>query len=203
MSSDPVVMPVFPLNIPLFPGCKLSLQIFEQRYLTMISDCMNNASDFIVALLKTGHEKNEVINPKAPAGSPECVFYPVGTKAKIVDFGQQQNGLLNITIEGLSRYEIYHPIQREDGLWLGEVIERAESGALENGMNDRIRELMNRLLNSGLASLESLESQIEQEQVMNYLSMYLPLPTEIKQQLLEENELNQRWQQLKGVLREP
>ncbi|MCA4046286.1 ATP-dependent protease, partial [Pseudomonas aeruginosa] len=31
---------MFPLNAVLFPGCRLDLQIFEARYLDMISRCM-------------------------------------------------------------------------------------------------------------------------------------------------------------------
>ena len=32
--------PLFPLGTVLFPGCNLDLQIFEARYLDMVSACM-------------------------------------------------------------------------------------------------------------------------------------------------------------------
>lgn len=38
-------LPLFPLDTVLFPGCVLDLQIFEARYLDMVSQC-----------LKAGHE---------------------------------------------------------------------------------------------------------------------------------------------------
>ena len=52
MSGD--LIPVFPLNTPLLPGCKMPLQIFEQRYLDMVSSCMKAGTGFVVALLEPG-----------------------------------------------------------------------------------------------------------------------------------------------------
>ena len=43
-------LPLFPLNTVLFPGCVLDLQIFEARYLDMISRCMKQGSGFGVVL---------------------------------------------------------------------------------------------------------------------------------------------------------
>ena len=39
-------LPLFPLNTVLFPGCILDLQIFEARYLDMISSCMKQGGGF-------------------------------------------------------------------------------------------------------------------------------------------------------------
>ena len=33
-------LPLFPLDTVLFPGCLLDLQLFEARYLDMLSGCM-------------------------------------------------------------------------------------------------------------------------------------------------------------------
>ena len=35
-----MTLPLFPLNTVLFPGCMLDLQVFEARYLDMVSRCM-------------------------------------------------------------------------------------------------------------------------------------------------------------------
>jgi len=37
---------LFPLNTVLFPGCTLDLQLFEARYLDMISRCMKKGESF-------------------------------------------------------------------------------------------------------------------------------------------------------------
>ena len=39
-------IPLFPLNVVLFPGADLPLHIFEPRYRKMIRDCLTNKSEF-------------------------------------------------------------------------------------------------------------------------------------------------------------
>jgi len=39
-------IPLFPLLQPLFPGTRLNLQIFEQRYLRMITQCLKTEGTF-------------------------------------------------------------------------------------------------------------------------------------------------------------
>lgn len=47
-------LPLFPLNAVLFPGCRLDLQIFEARYLDMISRCMKQGTGFGVVTIGEG-----------------------------------------------------------------------------------------------------------------------------------------------------
>ena len=42
-------LPLFPLDTVLFPGCTLDLQIFEARYLDMVSSCLKAGHGFGVA----------------------------------------------------------------------------------------------------------------------------------------------------------
>ena len=49
-------LPLFPLNAVLFPGCRLDLQIFEARYLDMISRCMKQGTGFGVVTIGEGRE---------------------------------------------------------------------------------------------------------------------------------------------------
>ena len=51
--------PLFPLNTVLFPGCILDLQIFEARYLDMVSACMRRGEGFGVVALLEGREVGE------------------------------------------------------------------------------------------------------------------------------------------------
>jgi ATP-dependent Lon protease len=39
-------IPLFPLNVVLFPGADLPLHIFEPRYRQMVRDCLDNKSEF-------------------------------------------------------------------------------------------------------------------------------------------------------------
>ena len=49
-------VPLFPLNIVLFPDGALPLRIFETRYLDMVRDCMREGHGFGVVLIRKGNE---------------------------------------------------------------------------------------------------------------------------------------------------
>ena len=67
-------MPLFPLSTVLFPDGVLPLQVFEVRYLDMISRCIVDGTPFGVVLLTSGHEVR-----KADAGQER--FVAAGTIA--------------------------------------------------------------------------------------------------------------------------
>ena len=50
------MLPLFPLNTVLFPGCTLDLQLFEPRYLDMLTRCLKQGSGFGVVGLLAGQE---------------------------------------------------------------------------------------------------------------------------------------------------
>ena len=89
---------LFPLKSVLFPKGRLPLQIFEQRYIDLISECMRSEKGFGVCLLKEG---DEVVSP----GSHQQV-HRVGTYATIVDWDQLPNGLLGVTVEGERKFMV-------------------------------------------------------------------------------------------------
>ena len=49
-------LPIFPLNMVLFPGAPIQLHIFEERYRLMIGRCLEQSSPFGVALIRSGSE---------------------------------------------------------------------------------------------------------------------------------------------------
>ena len=50
---------LFPLKTVLMPGCYLDLQIFEARYLDMVSRCFRQQQGFVVVGLEEGSEAFE------------------------------------------------------------------------------------------------------------------------------------------------
>ena len=54
MSFEERWLPLFPLNMVLFPGMSIPLNIFEERYKLMINSCLENDSKFGVILIKAG-----------------------------------------------------------------------------------------------------------------------------------------------------
>lgn len=103
-------VPVFPLNSVVLPGGRVPLQLFEPRYIDMLTRCLKEDQGFVITLLREGEESERVAS-----------FYETGTYVRIIDFQQLDNGLLGITVEGDAKVSITRSWQQDDGLNLGEV----------------------------------------------------------------------------------
>lgn len=103
-------IPIFPLSTVLVPGGHLPLQIFEPRYLELVSDCARNGTGFGVCLILEGSE----------AGT-RAQHANLGTLAHIRDFNTLPNGLLGITAEGSDRFRIESTRTQANGLLVAEV----------------------------------------------------------------------------------
>jgi len=51
-----IELPLFPLDIVLFPGENLPLHIFEPRYRLMINECYEDEKPFGIVLMRPGSE---------------------------------------------------------------------------------------------------------------------------------------------------
>lgn len=107
---------LFPLNAVLCPGGRLPLRIFEARYLDMIARCLREGDGFVVVLMKP--DTNETV---------ENPFHQKGTMAKIVDFDSGDDGLLNITVEGIESAVIKRAHRDDTGLWVGDIEFKGET----------------------------------------------------------------------------
>lgn len=101
---------LFPLSVPLFPEQKMSLQIFEQRYLSLVSRCLKDDTGFGVVQIREGSE----------VGQAPQVFQ-FGVEARIVDWEQLGNGLLGITIQGGRKFTLHTTRIEKDQLVVAEV----------------------------------------------------------------------------------
>ncbi len=110
-------LPLFPLNVVLFPGMPLDLHIFERRYRKMIRTCLDEKAPFGVVLIRQGVE----------ALGPLAVPYPVGCSARIVQVEHLEDGRMNLVVVGDERFRI-HSLDTSLPYLRGEV----ESFPLEN-----------------------------------------------------------------------
>ncbi len=92
-------LPLFPLNVVLFPGAQLPLHIFEPRYRTMISRCLEESKPFGVVLIREGVEVG---------GS--AVPHIVGTTTEIQSAYRLADGRMYIVTEGRQRFRINYPL---------------------------------------------------------------------------------------------
>jgi Lon protease-like protein len=103
-------LPLFPLRTVLFPGGDLRLRIFEPRYLDMVRQCSRTDSGFGICLILDGEE----------AGTP-AVPVAFGTRARIVDFYSEQDGLLGLQVRGADRFHVRRSRVRDNGLIVGTI----------------------------------------------------------------------------------
>lgn len=109
-----ITMPLFPLSTVLFPDGVLPLQVFEVRYLDMISRCLTDDTPFGVVLLTHGHE---VRRPDADGER----FVASGTVASVTETTTDTPGLLQVLCRGGSRFNVVTAEQRVNGLWMAEA----------------------------------------------------------------------------------
>src|SRR4029453_9024805 len=86
--------PLFPLGLVLLPQERIPLHIFEDRYRTMIGECLENEREFGIIWLSDDRLKE------------------IGWRAR-VDRGLEQfeDGRLNILVEGTSPFRLLRRIE--------------------------------------------------------------------------------------------
>ena len=98
-------VPLFPIGGVLFPGGRLSLKVYEQRYLDMAAACMRDKTPFAACLIESGH-----------AASETAVPHIVGTLAHIDIGDMPQLGILMLHVHGERRFRIVSHETQSDGL---------------------------------------------------------------------------------------
>ena len=93
------IIPLFPLNVVLFPGIPLPLHIFEERYKEMIQFCMDNNAEFGVVLYNE-HDLSDV-----------------GCTAIVQELLKEyEDGRMDILAEGIRRFSIERIIDQKSYL---------------------------------------------------------------------------------------
>ena len=94
----PNKIPVFPLsNAVFFPGTVLPLNIFEDRYIQLINDCVR------------GNRMFGMIQPKNKINKfPEV--YSVGCLGKITSFNETSDKRFIISLSGIIRFKVIEEI---------------------------------------------------------------------------------------------
>jgi len=90
--TETKIIPIFPLDLVLFPRQELPLRIFEPRYKQLVDDCMIGDGQFGVCLIDENNSINGWNSPKL-----------VGTIAKILKCEDVELDGLQLHIETLGR----------------------------------------------------------------------------------------------------
>ena len=97
------LLPLFPLDIVLFPGVPLPLHIFEPRYKEMVAECIHNKTPFGMVRAK------------------KDTLSEIGCSAAILSIVKKYpDGRMDIVTEGRQRFEILQ-VKQERSFLQGEV----------------------------------------------------------------------------------
>ncbi|MDH5393935.1 MAG: LON peptidase substrate-binding domain-containing protein [Gammaproteobacteria bacterium] len=182
---------VFPLNMTLFPGGRLPLQIFETRYIDMVKGCMKAEQGFTVVSIKAGQETGK---------RPE--IYDVGTYADIVDWELLPSGLLGITVEGRHRVKLSDICEQKDKLLTAtiETIDAEKNASVPDGYKHLVDTLKSIKSNPVIQNLNLNIDYNSASDVSCRLSELLPFNIEDKQSLLELHDPLERLARVQAIL---
>jgi Lon protease-like protein len=160
-----VLIPLFPLDVVLFPGTPLPLHIFEPRYKEMIGECLAEKCTF------------GVVRPV------EQGLAEVGCTAEIVSVVKEySDGRFDLVTEGRKRFELVR-VNEERSFLRGEVLMiDDEPGTPPQEDTSRVIQLHSELL--ALAGAEQDLSAADPSALSFYLAGSLPLDLDFKQKLL-------------------
>ncbi len=106
LDTLPETLPIFPLaGVLLLPHGQLPLNIFEPRYLAMISEAQSGAR--LIGMVQP-------VRPEEDGGASPPV-YLMGCAGRITAFEETDDGRFLITLTGLCRFDIVEELPLADG----------------------------------------------------------------------------------------
>lgn len=186
-------VPLFPLNTVMFPGGVLPLRIFEPRYLDMVSDCLRHDTPIGVILIREGQEVGQA-----------AATYETGTLSTISYWNRRQDGLLGITLRGTQCFRLFSHEVMPNQLIMAEVEALPAPQPIQ--VHSKYQPMAN-LLRKIIAQLEPPYTTMPTyydnlEWVSARLCEFLPMPLELKQQLLECEDIISRIEQLYAMMQQ-
>jgi uncharacterized protein len=175
--AEAAALPLFPLQTVLFPGGRLPLRVFEQRYLEMAKACLRDGTPFGVCLIREGREVGEPALPE-----------DVGCTARIVDWDMPQLGLLQVVAHG------------ERCFAQVEMLAEAGDAPLDAGA-DLCARVLRRIVEAAPAGLVDTPPRYDSAAwVSARLAELLPLSLASRQRLLEMDEPRDRLEILRRLI---
>ena len=194
-ANDEIVeIPLFPLNLVLFPGMPLPLHIFEERYKAMIGDCMRYNAPFGVSLIRAGQEVGAPADPQ-----------PIGTTTRVLRSQMLEQGRLNIMTKGERRFEIVEVTQQEPHVAAQVRLLDEPVGEGFTGVSPELSEEFTRLMRNLISLSGGYTSQVEipedPVELSYMIAANLDAPIPVRQELLEAPTAADRLTRLVPLLR--
>ena len=192
----PNQIPVFPLsNAIFFPRTILPLNIFEDRYLQLVNDCMK------------GNRIFGMVQPRNSKGmSPEV--YSVGCLGKIISFNETTDKRFIITLLGLTRFKIKKELKKEKLYRSFEVdyseflsdleVKKDESFSFEK--KDLLKKIQIFFEKINYPIKYNELSKLDLDELISNVSMISPFSIEEKQKLIETKKIDTKIKVLNEII---
>jgi len=191
----PPVIPIFPLTgVLLLPRGRMPLNIFEPRYLAMVSDAM--AHPRLIGMVQPREGQGD-------AGDPPV--YQTGCAGRITGFGELDDGRYEITLTGVARFSIaeelplvkgYRPVRVDWSRFRGDLVP-AEGGVDRERLLAALKPYLKR--HKVKTDWDAI-SKTPDDRLVTSLSMVCPFAPSEKQGLLEAESLPARAHLLTALL---
>ncbi|MGW2181979.1 LON peptidase substrate-binding domain-containing protein [Streptomyces sp. NPDC001732] len=201
-------LPLFPLNVVLFPGLVLPLNVFEERYRAMMRELLKTDEDeprrFAVVAIRDGRETAptavgmpDAMNTAAERGpadgfgpDPVQSFHRVGCIADAAKIRERPDGSFEVLATGTTRVRLLS-VDASGPFLTAELAELdeepgEEAGALAEGVLRAFRSYQKRLAGASERSLTTGAELPDDPSVVSYLvaaAAVLDVPA--KQRLLQ------------------
>ena len=193
-NDELIEIPLFPLNMVLFPGMPLPLHIFEERYKAMIGDCMRYNTPFGVSLIRSGQEVGSPADPQR-----------IGTTTRVLRSQMLEEGRLNIMTKGERRFEVIEVTQQEPHVAALVRLLDEPIGEGFSGVSSEITEEFTKLMRSLISLSGGYTSQVdvpEDPVELSYtIAANLEAPIPVRQELLEASTAADRLNRLVPLLK--
>ena len=179
---------IFPLsNAIFFPRTVLPLNIFEDRYIQLINDCMKENRMF------------GMVQPKSKKGVlPEV--YDIGCLGKIISFNETDDKRFIISLSGIIRFRIINELKKEK-LYRNFEVDYSEfltdlKEKKDQILNDDKKNLLNKVriyfqkINYPIDYNKLIKLNLDQ--LISTTSMISPFTIEEKQKLIETVNINDK-----------
>jgi uncharacterized protein len=186
-------IPLFPLNVVLFPGMVLPLHVFEPRYQQMVRLCLEGDRMFGVCLIRSGEEVGGPADP--------C---PVGTTCEILSVTPLEEGRMNLATVGRERFRIRRLFEDEPFMEAEvELLGDEETGDLED-LPHRVGEMAAAYVRGILAIYGQAGHRVRLPEdpltLSHAVGALLQAPLPERQRLLEAGTVAERLEREAGLL---
>ncbi|WP_137388622.1 LON peptidase substrate-binding domain-containing protein [Rhodoligotrophos defluvii] len=199
----PKRLPIFPLGgVLLLPRGELPLNIFEPRYLRMVTDAIR--SERMIGMVQPDTVEGRRLE-RDPRAAP--TVYPIGCAGRITAFSETEDGRMLIVLTGVCRFRIAEELPQGERPYRVAIPDYSPFGAdleVDDGDIGIDRQALLRAFDEFLAfhDLQADWSDVAQasdEALINALAMISPYSPEEKQALLEAADLKARAQVLTAL----